>query len=417
MAQITKQNLHLLPIPQSPSAAVIVMFRIGSRFEAPEYNGISHFLEHMVFKGTHNRPTALDITSVVDGIGGDFNAFTSKEFTGFYIKSAAKDLPLTIEVLSDMLFNSKFEQSEVDRERGVILEEMNMYHDTPSDRVGEIIDHVLYPDQSLGWDIIGTKKSLANIQREQLLQFNEEWYTPANMVVGVAGGFDSNTIESVVDQAFFSRASGATSKAASVTIEQSKPQIISIQKESDQTHMVLASRSFSLGDQRRYALALLNVILGGNMSSRLFTQVRELRGLAYAIHTHPDHNMDVGAFKCQVGLDHGRINEAIRVILDEYAKVRDQGISSDELARAKNYLRGRLALSLEDPLGLGMYTVRQQLLLGFVDTVDKYMQAIDAVTAQEVQQVAADIFDEAGLNLAIIGPKLDLPRIESELHF
>lgn len=409
-------RLQLHPVPQALSVAVVAMVGVGSRYEARELNGISHYLEHMLFKGTRKRPTALDITSVVDGIGGNFNAFTSKELTGYYIKAAAKDAALIIDVLSDMMYNSRHDQEEVDRERGVILEEMNMYLDTPQDRVGEIIDHLLYPDHPMGWDIIGTRESLKNINREQLVKYNQRWYNPSNLVVSIVGAFD-DSVEEAARQAFFSQPEHAVDTFQPMTFKQTEPGIIAQTKNSDQTHLVLAVRALPYDDPGRYALALLNIILGANMSSRLFTELREKRGLAYAVHTHPDPNNDSGSFNCQIGLDHSRVNEAVQVTLAEYAKLRDVLVSDAELDRAKQYLRGKLSLSLEDPLGMGMYIARQQLLLGRVETPEEYLNKIDQITSQEVQQVAQKIFTNQGLNLAIIGPNIQENSLKEVLRF
>lgn len=391
------------------------MVGTGSRYEPENIGGISHFLEHMVFKGTEKRPNTLDIATTVDGIGGEFNAFTSKEYTGYYIKAAAKDVELAIDLLADMLFHSKFEADEIERERGVILEEMNMYLDSPRDRVGEIYDHLLYPNQALGRDVIGTRDSLANINRQHLLEYLGQWYVPNNMVVGIVGGFDVAKVESLANQSFFDASKKEVAQFEPVATQQAEPGIISITKDTDQTHLVLGVRAFSISDPRRYVLALLNVVLGGNMSSRLFTQVRERRGLAYAVHTGIDHYLDTGTFNCQVGLDHSRVEETIRVILDQFKQTRDELIPEEELQRAKSYLRGKLSLSLEDPLGLSMYLSKQQLLQGRVVSADDYLKKIDAVTPQDVQLVAREIFQQSKLNLAIISPKPDQAKLKQVL--
>ena len=414
-AQSSNNRLILRPLPQSPSVAVVVMVGTGSRYEPENIGGISHFLEHMVFKGTEKRPNTLDIATTVDGIGGEFNAFTSKEYTGYYIKTAAKDVELAIDLLADMLFHSKFEAEEIERERGVILEEMNMYLDSPRDRVGEIYDHILYPNQVLGQDVIGTRDSLANINRQHLLEYLGQWYAPNNMVIGIVGGFDGAKVESLASQSFFKASKKEVPPFEPATTQQSEPGIISIAKDTDQTHLVLGVRAFSISDPRRYALALLNVVLGGNMSSRLFTQVRERRGLAYAVHTGIDHYLDTGTFNCQVGLDHSRVEETIRVILDQFKQTRDELIPKEELQRAKSYLRGKLSLSLEDPLGLSMYLARQQLLQGRVVSAEDYLKQIDAVTPQDLQVVANEIFQQSKLNLAIISPKPDQVKLKQAL--
>ena len=402
----------LIEQPQSPSVAVVVMVGVGSRYEDDSQAGISHFLEHMVFKGTTRRPNTVDIASAVDGVGGEFNAFTGKEYTGFYIKTAAKDVDLAIDLLGDMLFHSKFEAEEIERERGVILEEMNMYMDSPRDRVGELYDRLAFPDQPLGREIIGSKSSLANMDREQIVAFRDAFYTPNNLVVGVVGDFDKKIIEPEVDRVFFTANSEQENGYKPAEVEQGEPQLTLFTKETDQTHLVLGVRGFALSDSRRYALQLLNVMLGGNMSSRLFTQVRERRGLAYAVHTGIDSYLDAGLFNCQVGLDHGRVEETISVILEQFALIRDERVEDSELQRAKNYMRGKLSLSLEDPLGLNLYLTRQQLLQNRILTAEQHIEKLEAVTADEVQAVAKEIFQADGLNMAAIGPQLDRNRLQ-----
>ncbi len=397
----------LQPMEAVPSTAVLVLAKVGSRNEQQAEAGVAHFEEHMVFKGTKTRPTTLDISAIVDGLGGEFNAFTSKDYTGFYIKTAAKDSSVAVELLADILFDSKFDQAEVDNERQVIIEEMNMYQDTPRDRVGELYDNLLYGDQPLGRDIIGTKDSLMSIQSEQLKAFNKKWYGSDNLLVSVAGSMDSSAMLSLVDTHFGGRTAGCVDALTPTTFSQDAPAMQVVQKETDQTHVVVGVRSFAAMDDRRQALSLLNIILGGNMSSRLFIEVREKRGLAYAVHSSIDSYTDVGAWSCQLGLDHSRLGEALSVVLEQMASIRDKGIDQKELDRAKSFVRGRMALSLEDPLSLNIFAAKQQLLYDKLETVDELLAKMEAVTAEQIQAVADDIFVGQGLNMTVIGPKAD----------
>jgi predicted Zn-dependent peptidase len=387
------------------------MIGVGSRYESAQVNGISHFLEHMAFKGTSRRPTALDIASAVDNIGGETNAFTSKEYTGFYVKVAAKDVDISIDLLQDILFHSTLGQTEIDRERRVIVEEINMYRDSPRDTVSDMFERLLYPDQPLGREVTGTPESLQQINHDQLASFNHQWYTPNNMVVAVAGQFDQPAMIDRLAQTFGTEAQHAVAKYQKATFSQDKPRLVVQQKDTDQTQLIIGWRSYSATAPQRYAVALLNVMLGGNMSSRLFTQVREKRGLAYSVHTSVDDYMDTGSLVCQAGLGHQTLDQAITVILDQFADLRQNGPAPQELDRAKANLRGRLALSLEDNLSMSVFHARQWLLEQQIHTYDEIMKGISAVDEDQIKQVADEIFVANKLNAAVIGPKVDYDHL------
>ena len=391
----------------SPSAAVVVMVGVGSRYESADLSGISHFLEHMVFKGTKKRPTALQIASVVDEIGGETNAFTSKEYTGFYVKVAAGDIEIPVELLEDMLFHSKFAQEDIDRERGVIIEEINMYRDSPRDVVGDMYEKLLYPDQPLGQEVTGTPESLANINHQEFVDYNHQWYVPNNMVVAVAGNFDQSDMLHRLEAAFGEKRKSNVKSPQPAQFTQEKPQLTVRKKDTDQTQLMIGWRSYPAASPQRYAVALLNVMLGGNMSSRLFTEVREKRGLAYSVHTSVDDYTDAGSIVCQAGLGHQTLDQAIGVILQQFADLRQNGPAKGELVRAKNNLRGRLALALEDNLSMSVFHARQWLLEQKIQTYADIIRGVDAVTENDIRQVAADLFVPQRLNAAVIGPKVD----------
>jgi predicted Zn-dependent peptidase len=409
-SQLTLENglrVLLRLNPSSPSVAVVVLIGVGSRYETIANNGISHFLEHMSFKGTQRRPTTLDIAGEVDGVGGESNAFTGKEYTGYYIKVASKELPLAIDLLEDTLFHSLYQSEECDREKNVILEEINMYHDSPQDQVSEMYDQLVYPDQPLGMEIAGTAASLKNIGHDQLADFVHSWYTPNNMIVGIAGQFDPHQAQQLVDQAFSKHQSHPIGHYQPVKIEQHQPQLALHKKATDQTQLIVGLRSYASNHPHRYALALLNVVLGGNMSSRLFTQVRERRGLAYAVHSNVDDYLDTGSLICQAGMGHHNAEQTLQVILRQLADMRDNGVTERELAQAKQYLRGRLALSMEDSLGMAIFHARQWLLEGQVQTIDDILTEVDRVDLDLIRQVAKDVCVPQGLNLSAIGPNLE----------
>jgi predicted Zn-dependent peptidase len=408
-------RLLLQPNPTSPSVALVILVGVGSRYENQHNNGIAHFLEHMAFKGTAKRPTTLDIAAEVDRVGGESNAFTSKEYTGYYIKVAAKDLTLAIDLLEDMLWHSTYRQAECDRERKVIIEEINMYRDSPRDQVADIYEKLLYPNQPLGMEVTGTPDSLAAIGHSELLAFNHQWYVPNNLVIGAAGQFDQAALIDQLTKAFGGPQAKPLDSYQATKTNQSKPQLVTHHKDTDQTQLIVGWRSFPANHPQRYALALLNVILGGNMSSRLFTQVREKRGLAYAVHSSVDDYLDAGSIVCQAGLGHHSLPEATQVILDQFMAMGQKGPTAQELTHAKQYLRGRLALSMEDGLSVAIFHGRQWLLEGQVRTFDDIIAGIDSVDLAQATAVANQLFVPSGLNVAVIGPQVDESKLQQLL--
>lgn len=404
-----KNNLKILSrhIPEARSVTVLILVRTGSRYEEKRTNGIAHFAEHMFFKGTKKRPTTLDISSLIDGIGGEFNAFTSKEYTGYYIKARAKKFDLLLDVLSDMLRNSKFEKAEIERERGVINEELRMYLDTPVRHIGDVYENLLFGDQPLGWDIIGTLKSLANIKREDFLKFQDSYYSPENMIVSIAGGVSHDDIKSTTNKYLGKLNSKKTANYLPVKFSQNKPAVKLVNKKTEQSHLALGFRAYPIGHKNHYKLVVLNAILGSSMSSRLFIQLRERRGLAYYVRSMPEEYHDAGSFVVQAGVAPANIEEAIKVILAEFKEITKVEVKADELKRAKEHIKGRLVLELEDSRELALIFGMQQLLEGKIRTTDEIFKNIDAVSAQDIQNVAKDIFKTEGLNLAIIGPYKD----------
>src|SRR5690349_7777503 len=270
------------PMTGAKSVAVMVMLAAGSRYENRENNGIAHFAEHMFFKGTEKRPTAKDISAEVDGIGGEFNAFTSKEYTGYYIKCAAEHRTLALDVLADQLLHSKFDADEVEREKGVIIEELNMYVDTPRDHVDSVYDQLLFGDQPLGWDILGTKETIRAAQRQTFLDYLHAWYTPKRMVVGAAGAVDGG-LQAEVERQFGDLEDRATGTPDPVDMVQIAPRVSLETRDSDQAHIRFGVRGLPTQHPDRYAMQVLSAILGGGMSSRLFQEVRERHGLAYYV--------------------------------------------------------------------------------------------------------------------------------------
>jgi predicted Zn-dependent peptidase len=408
-------RLLTAPIPTSQSVACFVMLSAGSRFETPETNGIAHFAEHMFFKGTERRPTARDIGSEIDGIGGEFNAFTGKEYTGYYVRCAAEHRRLALDVLVDMLRHSKFEPEEIDREKGVIVEEMNMYFDTPRDYIGGVYDSLLYGDQPLGWDIIGRKETVRAATRDTFTDYVDRWYKPERMVLGFGGRIDGDVRADVVEL-LGDLEPASTGAPAPVEISGNGASRVKLHtKESDQAHLTLGVRSYPLVHPDRYPLQVLATVLGTGMSSRLFTEVRERRGLAYYVFAANHSYTDAGSLYSQAGVDINRVDEAVSTIVGELKRIADEAVPSDELEKAKNVAKGRFVLQLESPHALIMFGLRREVLEGGATEPEEVIAGIEAVTADDVQRVAQDVIGSRGLNLALIGPFDDAERFEKLL--
>jgi len=402
------------PMPGAKSVACFVMLAAGSRYETRDTNGIAHFAEHMFFKGTENRPTAKDIAVEIDSIGGEFNAFTGKEYTGYYVKCAAEHRDVALDVLVDMLRNSKFDSEEIEREKGVIIEEMNMYYDTPRDYVEGVYDELLYDDQPLGWDIIGTKDTVRAAKRETFLDYLDSWYRAPRMVAGVAGDVGEDVLERL--QALLGDVQdGSTGRPDPVSWDQDAPRVKLHTKQSDQAHVRVGVHSYPLDHPDRYNLALLGTVLGGGMSSRLFTEVRERRGLAYYVYGYNQGYTDAGTLYAQGGVDINRIDEAVQTIVREFGRIAREPIEPGELEKARNFAKGRFVLSLEDPKGMILFGLRSEVLEGKIREPDEVLAGFDAVTLEGVHRVADEIIREDRLNFALIGPFDDADRFEKLL--
>jgi predicted Zn-dependent peptidase len=402
------------PMPQAKSVACFVMLAAGSRYETRETNGIAHFAEHMFFKGTAQRPTARDIAGEIDSIGGEFNAFTGKEYTGYYVKCAAEHRDTALDVLVDMLRNSKFDPEEIEREKGVIVEEMNMYYDTPRDYLEGVYDELLYDDTPLGWDIIGKKETVRSADRETFLEYLDRWYRAPRMVAGVAGAVGDDIVPKL-EELLGDVPNGAKGSPPSVEWKQDRAQVKVHTKQSDQAHIRVGVHSYPIDHPDRYTLGLLATVLGGGMSSRLFTEVRERRGLAYYVYGYNMGYTDTGTLYAQGGVDINRIDEAVKTIVAEFGRIAAEPVEDDELEKARNFAKGRLVLSLEDPKGTIMFGLRSEVLEGILREPDDVLAGYDAVTVEDIQRVAQDIVRENRLNLAVIGPFDDPGRFEKQL--
>ncbi len=416
---LLKNGLRVITIsmPSLESATVLVMVGAGSRYETRETSGISHFLEHMAFKGTEKRPTAIEISSIIDGMGGEFNAFTGKESTGYYIKSAKARIETSFDVLSDMLTHSKLDPVEIQKERGVITEEINLYEDMPARKIGDIYERLLYGDTPMGWDIAGEKEVIQKIQREDFATYMGRLYSADNITVVVAGGIQAQEALSLAEKYFSAMKRFKTDKPIPVRETQVKPTVFIKHKQTEQIHVALGVRTVSLHSDKRYPLTVLSAILGGGMSSRLFHEVREKRGLAYYVRSSADEYTDVGTLVSTAGIDPKRVEEAIEVMVGEYRKIATgkMNLRSGELRKAKEFLKGHLVLDLEDSKSVAGYYGTQEILEERIENPDEVLGKIDAVTADDVEAAGKEFFKEAGMNLAVIGKFEDGQKLESLL--
>ena len=401
-------------VPQAQSVSCFVMLAAGSRYETRESNGIAHFAEHMFFKGTERRPTAREIAGEVDAIGGEFNAFTSKEYTGYYVKCAAEHRDVALDVIVDMLRNSKFDAAEIDREKGVIIEEMNMYFDTPRDFIDGVYEELLYGDHPLGWDVIGRKETVQGATRETFLDYLGQWYKPSRMVVGVGGRTGDGLLERIEELLGGIEDSETGSPLPAESLSNGS-RVKLHTKASDQAHICMGVRSRPLSDPDRYVLMVLSTVLGGGMSSRLFTEVRERRGLAYYVYATNHSYTDAGSLYSQAGVDIERIDEAIGTVAGELKKIAAEPVPENELRKAKNFSKGRFVLQIESPHGLIMFGLRREVLEGTATEPEEVLAGIEAVTAEDVQRVAQELIADEALRLAVIGPFEDAARFEKLL--
>ncbi|MDP1846099.1 MAG: pitrilysin family protein [Candidatus Moranbacteria bacterium] len=413
---IFKNGLRLItaPMKDTSTVTVIVMAGVGSKYETKDVNGISHFLEHMFFKGTKKRPRTKDISSALDSVGGEYNAFTGKEQTAYYAKVDARHFDLALDVVSDIYLNSKIEEKEINRERGVVIQEIKMYEDTPIAIIGDVFEDLLYGDQPAGWEIIGTEENIKKISRRDFLNHLNNFYTAGNTVISVAGKFDEKEVIQKIGKVFAKMKKEKNGGKLKVIEKQPAPRIKIKHKKTDQAHIILGFRAYGMFHPDRYALTLLANILGGSMSSRLFLSIRERLGLAYYVSASYENYSDSGYLAVKMGVDINpkKIEKAIRTAVKEIRKIREKKVSDKELKKAKDNLKGRMALSLEATDEIASFLVSQELMRKKIMRPEEIMLQIDRMTAGDIARVAKDIFREDKMNLAIIGPGEDKKYLE-----
>jgi len=415
---ILKNGVRLITVPMSHLGSVTAMigFGAGSRYETKETQGIAHFTEHMMFDGTKRRPTTFEISSELDALGAKFNAETSQEMTAYYAKSAAKSLPQILDILTDMVFNSKFEPKEIERESKVIIEELRMYKDDPKSWVYHLYEELLYGDHPLGRLILGTEETLAAISREDFLAYLEKWYLSKNLVVAVAGKIEEEEALGEIREVLGGLPAKDAGEPAPFKPDQEKPAVMLEERKTDQTHFILGTRAYSRFHPKREALEVLVTILGGGMSSRLFEQIRVQRGLAYYVGADWDNFSDAGSIAVSAGVNNQKAEEAVKVVLEELGKMKDGLVHKEELQKAKEMLRSHIVLGIESTHGACSYFMVREVLDGKIDTPEDKIKKIDAVTAEDVREVARDVFKDGGLNLALIGPLSSPDRFQKLLH-
>lgn len=406
--KVLPNGVRLLSIPMrdTKTVTVLVFVGTGSKYETKKTNGTSHFLEHALFKGTEKWPTALVLSEALDNVGAEFNAFTGAESTGYYIKADYTHLNLALEITADMIFNAKLDEKDIEKEKGVIIEEINMYNDNPQRKIGELLEGLMYGDQPAGWSILGEKETIKSLTKKDFTNYISTYYTCDNIVVSVAGNFIQEDLEEMVSKYFQPKVErGKKPEKLQVEEKQNEPKSLIHYKKTDQTHFYIAFRSrINALSQRRFAQSLLASIMGGNMSSRLFTAIREERGLAYYIHAGTDTTSDTGYLYANAGVDNMRVHDAIRATLAEFSKIRKDGITDAELEKAKNYFQGKIYIDLESSDSLAGFFGGQEIIKENVLTPEETVEKIKNVTKEEVNAVARELFTPENLNLALIGP-------------
>ena len=412
-----KNGLRIITVPQknTQSLTVLVLVGTGSKYEKKEISGISHFLEHMYFKGTKKRPSTIAIAETLDKVGGIYNAFTAEEYTGYFAKIALSHFDLALDWVSDIFLNSTLPEKEVEKEKGVIIEEINMRQDHPIEYIQILWSKLLYGDQPAGWDIAGTKESVADMTRGKLIDYMKKQYVASNTIVSIAGNFNESLAIKKVKEFFSKIKTRKSIEEPKVVERQQKPNLLLHFRETDQTHLSLGVRSFNLFHPKRYAQDLLAIILGGMMSSRLFIEVRCKLGIAYYINTNSEANPDTGFLSTQTGLDNKNVEKGILTILKEYKKISQKKVPISELKKAKDYLNGKTMLLLESSDAQASFYAGQELLENKILTPKEIFAKIDKITQDDILKVAQEIFRPEKLNLALIGPFKDKKPFEKLL--
>jgi len=405
------------PMQGTNTVTVLVLCGTGSDYESREINGISHFLEHLFFKGTKKRPTPDDIKHELDGMGSLSNAFTSRELTGYYIKAAKIYLDQSLDLLADIYTNSVFPKEEVERERQVIIEEIHNDKDTPTIYIGWVWERLLYGDQPAGWDVIGEEKVIRNLKQEDFLQYFNHQYVLHNTAVVVAGNFEEEKAIKSIKSLFGNvRSDMPARKKPLVGVEQNQPALHVHYKETDQTHLTIGFHGFDANHPKRFVAEVLATMLGGCWSSRMWDRIREKLGLAYTVWSAHEFYSNRGYLITYAGVDHSNVEKTIKAVLEEYKKISEEGVGKEELKRVKNYIRGTTLIKLEASNAVASFIGAEEMITGKPLTADEVFAKIEAVTAEDIQEVAREIIRPEKLNLALIGPFKDSASFEKIIN-
>ncbi len=417
--KILKNGLRVITVPMqdNPAVTVLVMVEAGSKYETKEVNGISHFLEHMVFKGTPRRPKATDIAREFDGLGAESNAFTSDEYTGYYAKVDPRHLDLALDIIADMYQNPLFDESEITKEKGVIVEEIRMYKDLPQRQVHDVLGKLMYGDQPAGFTVLGPEKNIRSFTRRDFIAYREKHYVAKATTIIVSGSIREKEVVKRVEKLFLKIPS--TSKKGKLPVKESQksPALLVEHKKTDQTHLAIALRTFSARDKRISTMSVLSTVLGKGMSSRLFSKMRDELGICYYIRSSHNTCTDHGALVISAGVDTTRVELGIKNIMVELKRMKDELVSPIELKKAKDYIAGTTMLNLETSDAQAEFVGHQEILKRAIKSPETIIKEIQKVSAEEVRKLAREIFVNKGLNMAIIGPYEDSKRFESLLTF
>jgi predicted Zn-dependent peptidase len=390
-------------MPHTRSVSIVFFLGVGSRYETDSESGISHFIEHLCFKGTDKRRTSKDISEAIESVGGILNGGTDKELTTYWARVTSEHFLLALDVLTDLLRNSRFAAKDIDRERQVIIEEINMSLDSPRQRVAMLIDEILWPNQALGRDIAGNRETITAMKRGQILDFFSNAYLPNNTVISIAGDIQQKKIQDTIRKTLGTWKRSRAPLSPPNTGNQDAARLKIEFRETEQIQLCLAVPGFSYFHPDRFAVDLLSTILGEGMSSRLFTEIREQQGLAYDIHSYADHFADSGAVIINAGVDSTRVDNAVKAIIEQLSKIKEQ-IAEAELRKAKEIAKGRLLLSLESSRNVAGWLGAQDLLTKRILTPDEVISLVEAVTIEDLKRVARELFAGEKLNLAVVGP-------------
>ncbi len=410
-------GLKLITVPMrgTHTATVLVITGTGSKYETKKNNGISHFLEHMFFKGTKKRPSALVIASELDSMGSIYNAFTAKEYTGYWIKARANKIEQAMDMVSDLLLNSKYALSEINREKGVIIEEINMYLDNPIMHIEDVFEQCLYNDQPAGWDTIGTKENVLKFKRKDFINYFNQQYGAQNTIICLAGNVDNKTGLKLVNKYFSQFRQSDFKDKSPVKEKQVKPEIKLEYKKTDQAHLSLGVRTFPSKHKDKYTAKILAAILGGSMSSRLFIDLRERKGLAYYIKTSTEFYTDSGYLTTQAGVPVDKVEQAIKIILAGYMKLKSQLVKQKELEKIKDMIQGKTVIYLESSDNMASWYARRVIMKERIIRPKSYFKILKSVRSSDIRRVAQEVFQNNKLNLAIIGPFKDKKKFKGLL--